>query len=70
MEAVISIIMYPEYINWIVSVNKEGKGYSGSDPLKAANGCYMSLLSNVVNNCNEYCKKQDIEIVDFIFSRK
>jgi hypothetical protein len=70
MEAAIVINMYPTHISCVISVNKEGWNFSGSDPLFVTNGCYMSLLSNVVNNCNEYCKKKNIEIVDFIFSRK
>lgn len=46
------MVMYPEQISWNI---QDGENIqSGSDLLSGTNGCYDSLLSNVLNRMNNY----------------
>lgn len=63
----ILIIMRKTHIAWLV--RDELSTYaSGSDPLTSTNGCYDSLLSNVINHCHELCR--DKSDIDFIIRRE
>ena len=63
--ATISIIAHVNYIAWQVQCGKFEA--SGSDPLKMTNGCYDSLMSNVLNHCHNICP--DKSDIDFIYRR-
>lgn len=60
---VLRITMLPSCIRFALR-NNERIVYSGADPLSSTNGCYDSLLSNVVNNLI-----QNYKVDEFIFSK-
>lgn len=50
----VTIIQYQSSIVWHIS--KSGSiDSSGTDQLSSTNGCYMSLLSNVMTECSNRC---------------
>lgn len=64
----VTIVSYPAYVSWhirksdatVVDENLELEPMpeidsSGTDPLSSTNGCYDSLLSNVMTECSNRC---------------
>lgn len=52
----VTIVSYPAYVSWHIRKSDAPEfDSSGTDPLSSTNGCYDSLLSNVMTECSNRC---------------